>query len=303
MVSTGVTPRQLTDTEVDTFWRDGAIIVRGLYSHEWVSLLRDALDELGGLRVGLNSKEERRFRSDAYTWHTNDRIRDFVLQGPSAALAAQALRSTRVNLFCDQIFVKPAHNSERTPWHHDFTFFPISGNQVASLWTSVDPVKTEESALEFVVGSHLWPQKFRPLGVGGIVKSVAPLEATPDFDGNRENYTIKSWDMQPGDAVLFHALTLHSSRGKPAGELNRRAIATRWCGEDVRYTPTGSELQVPWSHGLSPGDPIGGPVFPQVFPELKPEEIETRMKGPIAPNPGLVAANAKLASKFERVQL
>lgn len=303
MANTDEVPRQLTSKEIEAFWQDGVIVVRGFYSQEWISILREALDELGGLRLELTSKQERRFRSDAYTWHTNDRVRDFVLRGPSAALAAQALRSPRVNLFCDQIFVKPALNSERTPWHHDFTFFPISGNQVASLWTSVDPVKTEESALEFVIGSHLWPQKFRPLGVGGIVKSVAPLEATPDFDQSRADYKIVSWDMQPGDAVLFHALTLHGSRGKPAGDRNRRAIATRWCGEDVRYAPTGSELQVPWSHGLSPGERIGGPVFPQVFPELKPEEIEMRMRGPIAPDPDRVAANAKLSSRFERVPL
>lgn len=293
---------RLTDTEIDDFWRDGVIIIRNLYSHQWIDHLREALDELGCLRRDLPSTE-RRFRSDAYTWHTNDRVRDFALHAPGAEFAAQALRSPRINLFCDQIFVKPAHNSERTPWHHDFTFFPISGNQIATLWTSVDPVKTEESALEFVAGSHLWPQKFRPLGVGGIVKSVAPLEATPDFDGDRGSYNIVSWDMKPGDAVLFHGLTLHGSRGKPAGDLNRRAIATRWCGEDVRYAPTGSELQIPWLHGLSPGDAIGGPIFPQVFPELKPDEIAARMAGPVAPDPERVTANAKLASRFERVEL
>ena len=303
MPTTDVAPRHLTQAEIETFWADGVIVLRNLYSEDWVSGLSHALDELGGLRLALDSAEERRFRSDAYTWHTNDQVRDFALHGPSAQIAAQALRSSHVNLFCDQIFVKPAKNSERTPWHHDFTFFPIAGDQVASIWTSVDPVKTEESALEFVVGSHRWPQKFRPLGVGGIVKSVAPLEATPDFDANRGDYKIVGWDMQPGDAVLFHALTLHGSRGKPAGNLNRRAIATRWCGDDVRYAPTGAELQIPWSHGLSPGDRIGGPIFPQVVPELRPEEIAARMKGPVSPDLVTVAANAKLASRFERVRL
>ncbi len=295
--------RRLTEDEVDQFWRDGVIVVRNLYSEKWISVLRDSLDELAGLQSGPNDISEKRFRADAYTWHTNDSVRDFALFGPSAALAAQVLRSQRVNFFCDQIFVKPAHNAERTPWHHDFTFFPLAGNQIATIWTSVDPVKTEELALEFVRGSHRWPQKFRPLGVGGIVKSVAPLNPTPDFEKDRSQYDILGWDMEPGDAVIFHALTLHGSRGRPSGNLNRRAIATRWCGEDVLYAPTGAELQIPWSHGLVPGDRIGGPVFPQVIPELNSSEIERRMTGPIAPDPIKVAANVELAKRFVKVPL
>jgi hypothetical protein len=296
--------RLLSEAEIDRFWKDGVIILRNFYSQKWVWMVKGALDEICGLDgAASDAPGEPCFRSDAYTWHANDRVRDFSLFAPTAHVVRQVLRSQRINLFCDQIFVKQARNGERTPWHHDFTFFPLSGNQIASVWTSIDPVRTEESALEFVVGSHLWPQRFRPLGVGGIVKSVAPLAPTPDFDAERDGYEIASWDMQPGDAVLFHALTLHGSRGKPAGSLNRRAIATRWCGDDVRYTPTGKELQVAWPHGLGEGDAIGGPIFPQVLPEIRPEDIAQRMKGPVRPDGDLVRKNAELASRFERVPL
>lgn len=296
--------RTLSETEIERFWSDGVIIVRDFYSEKWISTVREALNEICALQDDVaEAPKDPRFRADAYTWHTNDRLRDFSLFAPTAHAVKQVLRSERINLFCDQIFVKQAHNGERTPWHHDFTFFPLSGNQIASVWTSADPVRTAESALEFVVGSHRWPQRFRPLGVGGIVKSVAPLAPTPDFDTDREDYQIASWDMQPGDAVIFHALTLHGSRGHPAGNRNRRAISTRWCGDDARFTPTGKELQVPWPHGLKPGDPIGGSVFPQVLPEIRPEDIGARMKGPIPPDPSVVSQNAELASGFERVPL
>lgn len=297
-------PRALSEAEIERFWRDGVVILRGFYSEKWISLVREALDEICGLRDGAaEAPRDPPFRADAYTWHSNDRVRDFALFGPTADLARQVLRSERINLFCDQIFVKQALNRERTPWHHDFTFFPLSGTQIASVWTSADPVRTDESALEFVVGSHRWPQRFRPLGVGGVVKSLAPLAATPDFDREREDYEIAGWDVEPGDAIVFHALTLHASRGRPAGNRHRRAIATRWCGDDVRFAPTGEELQVPWPHGLAPGDPLGGPVFPQVLPEIRPEEIAARMQGPIAPDSAVVSRNAELAAGFERVSL
>lgn len=296
--------RALSESEIERFWNDGVVILRGFYSERWIATVREALNEICGLRDGdEEAPKDPWFRADAYIWHTNDRLRDFALFAPTAHAVRQILRSERINLFCDQIFVKQAQNSERTPWHHDFTFFPLSGDQIASVWTSVDPVRTEESALEFVVGSHRWPQRFRPLGVGGIVKSVAPLAATPDFDAEREDYRIASWDVQPGDAIAFHALTLHASRGRPAGKRHRRAVATRWCGDDVRFAPSGKELQVPWPHGLRAGDPLGGPVFPQVLPEIRPEDIAARMKGPVPPDPSILRQNSELAVGFERVPL
>lgn len=294
--------RSLTEEEIEGFRRDGVLLLRDFYSQDWVATLRQGLDEICGLRAGAGeAAQDPWFRADAYTWHTNDRVRDFSLFAPTAHAVRQVLRSDRINLLGDQIFFKQAGNAERTPWHHDFTFFPLAGEQIASVWTSVDPVRREESALEFVVGSHRWPQRFRPLGVGGVVKSVAPLAATPDLEAG--DYEIAGWDLQPGDAVVFHALTLHASRGRPAGERHRRAIATRWCGDDVRFAPTGEELQVPWPHGLRPGDPLGGPVFPQVLPEILPEEIAARMQGPIPPDSALVRQNARLAEAFERIPL
>lgn len=296
--------RRLTDEEVDTFWRDGVVLVRNMYSEKWVDILRQGLNQVCGIDDDVEAEtREPFFRADAYTWHTNDLLRDFSLFAPTAHFAQQALRSDRVNLFCDQVFVKQAYNAERTPWHHDFTFFPLTGNQVASVWTSVDPVRSDESALEFVIGSHLWPQRFRPLGVGGVVKSVAEMAETPDFNDPDADYEIASWDMAPGDAVIFHALTLHGSQGKPAGKLNRRALATRWCGDDVRFTPTGKELQVPWHHGLAYGDPIGGPIFPEILPEFDYASLAERMKGPVPPDRDLLARNRALAAQFEKVPL
>ena len=85
--------------------------------------------------------------------------------------------------------------------------------------------------------------------------------------------------------------------------MHRRAIATRWCGDDVRYAPTGKELSIAWDHGLEPGGPIGGPVFPQVLPGLREDEIEARMRGPVRPLPEIVRRNAELARAFEHVPL
>ena len=75
--------------------------------------------------------------------------------------------------------------------------------------------------------------------------------------------------MEPGDALLFHPLLLHGSRGNASRLARRRALALRWAGEDVRYAPRPSAMPLLWEHGLKPGDPLGGPLFPLVYPALE----------------------------------
>ena len=59
------------------------------------------------------------------------------------------------------------------------------------------------------------------------------LENIPDIDSNKDNYDIISWDVKPGDIILHHPLTLHSSSGNLSSVKRRRGLALRYVGEDV----------------------------------------------------------------------
>ena len=277
--------RPVKPQEVKDYQRDGVVCLRGIYSPKWVDWLRQALDafyERGGLDGFGISKT---FRSDAFTWMTDDAIRDFVLSPPSAHVAAQAMGSKRVNFFYDQIFIKAALTPDPTPWHHDATFWPLDGEQICSIWTSVDAVDADSSALEFIAGSHRWEKRWKPVGIGGVVISSEPLEALPDIDADRSRYEIKSWALQPGDALLFHARTVHGSRGNRSAVTGRRAIATRWCGDDVVYRPVDGQLPLVWDPRLDDRDKLNGQVFPQILPEIDERALAARMRGPVHPDP------------------
>ena len=236
--------RPINPKEIEAYRRDGVVCLRGLYSSHWVASLTEALETICATPSPINEKTgaltSEGFRSDAFTWMVNDQVRDFVLQGPSAAVAQQAFGSRRVNFFYDQIFVKRRLTPDPTPWHQDATFWPLHGQQIASLWTSVDAVDASTSALEFVAGSHLWPQRFEAVAPGGLVLSDDDeLDSVPDIEAERDRHRILSWALEPGDALLFHALTLHGARGNRSPDTQRRAITTRWCGDDVVYSPKG----------------------------------------------------------------
>ena len=298
-------PRALTKEDIDAFWRDGVICIRGLYSPKWIQLITEALEEICAKPSPYvppeASKATQKFRSDIFSYLTFDKVRDFILTGPSAHIAQQAFGSKTVNFFYDQIFVKEKLTPDPTPWHQDFTFWPLAGNQIASIWTSVDAVNAESSALEFVAGSHLGKQRYKAVGVGGVLMSSGDLENVPNIDADRSKFNVLSWELEPGDALLFHALILHGALGNSSPNTKRRAITTRWCGDDVTYAPKARQLPIPWSSGLTSGDPLSGFLYPQILPNLKDEEVGARLRGPIPPEPAKIVEILAQLATAERV--
>jgi len=295
--------RRLTTEEIDDFHRDGVVMLKDYYSAEWVSRLEVALEAARQRPAPAAPGISAGFRSDFFLWHYDDAVRDFVLYGPTAHAAQQVFGSEKVTFFYDQIFLKDALTPDPTPWHHDASFWPIEGEQIASVWMSVDSVDAESSALEFIAGSHRWDKLWKPVAPGGYVISGEKLEQLPDIDAHRDEFNILSWALEPGDALLFHARTVHGARGNKSAHTARRAITTRWCGDDVVWRPLSKQMPIPWPHGLQPGDPLGGSVFPQVLPELDREALAARLEGPVWPDPeSLKSANRQLI-QAERVDI
>lgn len=295
--------QDLTPEQIEAYRRDGVICVRQLYSPEWVERIRDFLDDIvSNPSPVFGPRGDSSFQSDVTSWLTHDDVRDFVLFGPSAHIAQQAFGSERVVFYSDQIFIKDKLSPLPTPWHHDLTFWPLAGDQIASLWTSVDPVDASSSALEFVAGSHRWPQRFRAIAIDGTdLTTGTKMDEIPDIDADRSKFDILSWELEPGDALLFHGLTLHGSRGNHSKNSKRRAIATRWCGDDITYAPTSvAEIH---RHDLKEGDPFSASIFPQILPEILEDQIRARMEGPIMPDPEMAAELFQRFAQFDKVEV
>jgi ectoine hydroxylase-related dioxygenase (phytanoyl-CoA dioxygenase family) len=129
----------------------------------------------------------------------------------------------------------------------------------------MEPVTRATSGLEYVKGSHRWGRRFDPEDFGE--QSVAATRADenekiPDFDANRAAFEFLNWDMQPGDALVHNALTVHGSGGNSSLTARRRAISTRWLGDRAYYRP--SAHYQPEMMGLEPGAPLRHLMFPVV---------------------------------------
>ncbi|MGZ8751642.1 MAG: phytanoyl-CoA dioxygenase family protein [Acidimicrobiia bacterium] len=266
--------RDLTDDELASFERDGVVCCRAVMPQAWLDRVALAIERNLAAPSTLSeyiSLPERGYVNDIFMWLADDDYRAFVVESPAAELARQILGSSGVTFFYDQVFVKEQGADVPTPWHHDLTFWPVTGDQVCSIWMPLDPVTRESSGLEYVRGSHRWPNRYKAITPDYNAFMVDPdLEDPPDIDADRDAYDLVSWAMEPGDVLIFHPLVVHGSSGNQHGTRRRRALATRWFGDDVRYDPRPATMPLPPHHGLSAGDAFGGPMFPRLATKRAP---------------------------------
>jgi ectoine hydroxylase-related dioxygenase (phytanoyl-CoA dioxygenase family) len=202
-----------------------------------------------------------------------------LLEASNAAdIVADLWDSPDVWFFYEQVFLKEGGESRRTPWHQDASYLPIDGEQLAVMWITFDPV-IKADCLEFVRGSHrgiLYDgSRFEP------GDDTAPLYGTlprlPDIEAARDRFDIVSWEVDPGDVLIFHPSMLHG--GAPThGGRHRRTLSLRFFGDDAVFAPrpgnlgrTGENTETQFGEirlRLGAGEPFRNPSFLKVRPRV-----------------------------------
>src|SRR5437867_9477138 len=59
----------------------------------------------------------------------------------------------------------------------------------------------------------------------------------PDIEAMRHSLQLIQYELEPGDCTVHHALLVHAAPGNMLAARRRRAVVTRWTGDDVRYAP------------------------------------------------------------------
>jgi ectoine hydroxylase-related dioxygenase (phytanoyl-CoA dioxygenase family) len=283
--------RELTADEIGTYERDGVVCLRGLFPDAWVERMTGAVDRAVAAPTMLGnvvSMADDGFSGDLFMWKFDDDFRDFIYESPASRIAQQVLGSKVVRHFYDQLFVKPPGCHVPTPWHHDVTFWPvdIECRNLCSMWITFDAVNRESSGLEFIKGSHRWPNRFK-----AVTPNYDPymldsnFEDLPDIDAHREDYEFFCPEMEAGDLLLFNAHVVHGSSSNYSTETARRALSSRWCDDSVLFEKRHATMPLLWDHGLKTGEHIGGSLFPQVLPEPIEGEGARRFEGPEFPDP------------------
>ena len=266
----------VTQTQVEDYERDGAIHLSGVFDTEWIGLLSDALN-IARTRPGPNAQdhtvdgETGGYFSDLHMSKRVPGFLSFAVDSPVGEIAAALMRSQRVNLLHDAMWLKEAGTSRRTPWHHDQPFYCMEGTQMCVVWIALDG-HSRDISLGVLKGSHRWGKRFRPERVNGGwydgYQEGDGFVTPPDVANHPEDYDILNWDMNPGECIVFHGLALHGAPGNSTKH-SRRAISLVLVGDDAVYIEREGETQPSYEgNGLAPGDPIDNDYFPRLFPKL-----------------------------------
>ena len=261
---------------VDAYRRDGAVCVRGAFDDASIDLLRDGVERdisaPGPLHTMQQGSEDLGFfLTDFCMAQRLTEFRTFIFESAAAGIAAHFMGASRVSFFYDAMWVKGTATPKRTRWHQDQPYYPVDGSQFCAIWIPLDPVAAD-TCLELLRGSHRWGLWFEPeltrRGQDLYDPSKSPFERMPDIEADRASYDILSWSMEPGDCIVFHALTVHGAPGNRSREHWRRAVSTFWMGDDAVFAERPGKVRPLFQgHGLRPGDPMECPWFPRVWPE------------------------------------
>lgn len=262
---------RVTEDDIRAYERDGVVCLRNMVDRDWVERMYEAAmrwmaTDVG--RIARNPDGSGRFKINTFMCRSDEDFRAFRDESPVAEIAASLMRVDEVRFWYDQLFVKAPRTSAITHWHHDLPYWPFRGSHIVSLWVAFTPASKATSGVEYVAGSHKWNKFFRAVTPDeDAAYTDKSLEPCPDFSlpEFRDDPTLRflSWDLEPGDIVCHHPLTVHGAGGNESATQPRVGLSVRFLGEDVVWDPRDHVLKTPEPPKLKAGDyPADDAVFP-----------------------------------------
>jgi ectoine hydroxylase-related dioxygenase (phytanoyl-CoA dioxygenase family) len=261
---------------IDDYARDGAVVIRGLLAPDEVATLRRGIDAnlaqpSPRAIVASQPDDPGFFIEDFCCWRDNVDYRQTIEHTPLAAVAGRLMQSRTARFYHDHMLTKEAGTRQPTPWHQDQPYYNVDGFQNVSFWIPVDPV-SRAATLEFAAGTHRGPWLMPRTFLSNEARwfPEGSLAELPDLEAGRNaqppTHRILGWELEPGDAVAFHMLTLHASGGVETGR-RRRVFSVRFLGDDMRHAPRRWKTS-PDFPGLADELPAGAQMDHPLFPLL-----------------------------------
>jgi hypothetical protein len=206
--------------------------------------------------------------SDLFRWLDVKSLAEVLFLSALPALAADLLGSDDVVFVEDQWLASEPGADTPSPWHQDAPYYNIDGEFV-TLWLALDDAPAA-AALRAVPQSHTWGRTFASVA---FADSMTTDDGAGDLDAVPPAHELDDraigWDVQVGDVIALHPLTLHSAGRAVLSDRWFRRLSTRWASPTALYVDRGEQAAAFWSmlpHGLRPGDALACDTFPLLRP-------------------------------------
>jgi ectoine hydroxylase-related dioxygenase (phytanoyl-CoA dioxygenase family) len=271
---TGI-PLEDIDAGTTKQWReDGVLLIKGAFTKFWLDIIAEGVEEamlnpspMARDYIGENGG---RFFTDHHMCRRIDAFKKFEKDSNVTSLAAKIMGTSKLNYVDEHLLVKEPGTENATHWHQDLPYYEIGGPDFGSFWIPLDPVDRDSGAVRFVRGSHRWGKVYQPIRIaeGVLVDEAKQYDGpAPDIDQNLDKYPVVSFDMDPGDALFFHAGVLHGAYPNKTADRRRRALSARYAGADSYWQPRPYIPSRPETPDLVEGGPLDSNEYPVVWSE------------------------------------
>jgi ectoine hydroxylase-related dioxygenase (phytanoyl-CoA dioxygenase family) len=260
---------ELRQEQIDFFHEHGYLSGIRILSDEQVGTLRQ---ELTGL---LDAQPEDRqlfyeYNSNESTdpdhvlfhalgaWRIAPGFHD-LLWHPAFTVPAFQLLGGPVRFWHDQLFCKPAHHGGVVAWHQDYSYWTRT-QPLAHLtcWIGLDDSTRENGCLQYIAGSHRWPD----LPITGLAGDMMSINAVLNEEQRREFQNPVAVELKKGEASFHHPRLVHGSFANHSDH-SRRATVINVMKDGVRSASNEPLLQgIPV---IRSGEKVQGQFFPMLY--------------------------------------
>jgi len=200
----------IADEFIATYEEDGYILVKGMLNPEETGLLSRASREdrvLDQRSFGKGDGEGGTIRLSLWN-HPTDTIYGMIARSESIVGTAEKLLGDEVYHYHSKMIMKDAKVGGAWAWHQDYGYWYQNGvlfPHLTSAYIAVDRATRENGCLQVIRGSHK---------LGRIEHVLTGDQAGADqgrVDEVLKRLELVYVEMEPGDALFFHANLLHRS--------------------------------------------------------------------------------------------
>lgn len=258
----------LSDEQVEFYREQGYLAGIRTLSDEQVEVLHEELSGLmdpahpkNHLFYEYHSNESRdpsRILFHALgAWRITPAFHD-LLWNPAFTVVASQLLEGAVRFWHDQLFCKPARSGGVVAWHQDYSYWTRT-QPLAHLtcWIGLDDSTRENGCLQYVPGSHHWPD----LPVTGLAGDMEAIQ-TVLSDEQKRQFRPVAIELKKGECSFHHPRMIHGSYPNDTDKPRRATVI------NVFRDGVWSNSDQPLLEGVPPipkGQKMGGQFFPLLF--------------------------------------
>ena len=260
---------KLSNQQIQFFHAHGYLSGIRVLNAEQVEILREELAQLADpsrsgheLFYEFHSNES----SDPDTvlfhalgaWRITPGFHDLLWNRRFAVPASQLLDGP-VRLWHDQLFSKPARHGGVVAWHQDYSYWTRT-KPLAHLtcWIGLDDSTRENGCLEYISGSHRWPD----LPITGLAGDMDAIKALLSDQQRAQFESPVAAELKAGEASFHHPRLVHGSFANRSAR-SRRATVINVIRDGVRSATNEPLLEgVPV---IASGEKIQGRFFPLLY--------------------------------------